>query len=300
MAPRKIKKKDDDFGTRAEMKTFYLNELTHSWSERIPTQLAEEVAADYDRVAIKVYKVKDCSQPAINDIYPLKIQTFTLQSPTLVKHLKGILAAESLFLEETAVATFREPFKALFFCCDKIRALQDEAEEHSVLKTHLTLLMDIIDEIFGDVMTRLENMKASGLISYDLAWTYFPRGSTLFCGLQDSTRVLRIIETQEQHYYLTVQCQEIAFDGSRFSWRPTNVTIPSFKGNVPIVSLMNYPLEFHPDQEGVKKRLVERAKKVLEYQCIEYRDYHGVAIFKQGGPEQKHNVSQFSSVTLRK
>jgi len=45
MAPRKIKKKDDDFGTRAEVKTFYLNELTHSWSERIPTQLAEEVAA---------------------------------------------------------------------------------------------------------------------------------------------------------------------------------------------------------------------------------------------------------------
>jgi len=27
MAPRKIKKKDDDFGTRAEVKIFYLNEL---------------------------------------------------------------------------------------------------------------------------------------------------------------------------------------------------------------------------------------------------------------------------------
>lgn len=71
-----------------------------------------------------------------------------------------------------------------------------------------------------------------------------------------------------------------------------NVDIPKFDGNLPIINLTNYPLEFHPDRDRVKVRLTERGKKVLEYQELKYCEYEGLAIFKQDMLEKKPNVSQ--------
>jgi hypothetical protein len=251
-----------------------------------------------------------------------------LQSPTLVTHLKPILEVEGVFLEETEVAHLAAPFKALFFCYDKILKSHDTAEGSksqllhpswampnsswdiplpempqnkyadfdflgidTVLRQHLKLLVDLMDEMFGEDKARLKNMRASGLISYDLAWTYFRRDCTVFCGLQDTTRALRVTDT-EYSKPPVIRCWEIAFDGEKFSWRLMNVDIPKFDGNLPIINLTNYPLEFHPDRDRVKVRLTERGKKVLEYQELKYCEYEGLAIFKQDMLEKKHNVSQ--------
>jgi hypothetical protein len=267
MPPRK---KDADFGISTEVKIFYLNPRTGNWTEKEPKKLTAVVAKAHDGVAIKVYKVQDERKPKINGVAPLKFHMIDLQSPILVTHLKPILEVEGVFLEETEVAHMAAPFKALFFCYDKILKSHDTAEGSksqllhpscampnsswdiplpempqkkyadfdflgidTVLRQHLKLLVDLMDEMFGEDKARLKNMRASGLISYDLAWTYFRRDCTVFCGLQDTTRALRVTDTEysKPPVYppkMVIRCWEIAFDGEKFSWRLMNVDIPKF------------------------------------------------------------------------
>jgi hypothetical protein len=64
----------------------------------------KKVTKSHDRVAIKIYKIKDHDQETISGRTPLKIYAF-----------KNIVKDENVFLETTEVAKFKEPFKPLFF-----------------------------------------------------------------------------------------------------------------------------------------------------------------------------------------
>jgi hypothetical protein len=87
-----------------------------------------------------------------------------------------------------------------------------------------------------------------------------------------------------------INCEEIAFDGETFAWKPTDFIIPAFAGNLPVTELPNYPLSFHEDPEGVKERLMVRAKKTLEYQDLAYCEYSGVGLLASACGLQRHNV----------
>ena len=90
---------------------------------------------------------------------------------------------------------------------------------------------------------------------------------------------------------MLINCEEIAFDGESFAWKPIDFKIYSFVGNLPVTELPNYPLSFHADQEGVKERLIARAKRTLEYQELHYCEYSGVGLLSIGCAVQRHNVS---------
>ena len=287
--------KDADFGTSTIVKTFYEGKNSfgnnYDWVDYPPKQLNKKVAKSHDRVAIKIYKIKDHEQETISGRTPLKIHALDLQSPVLVHALKDIVKDENVFLETTEVAKFKEPFKPLFFCYDKIMALYNSPDTTGILKEHLRLLTQVMNEIFGPFMTHLKHLRTSGLMSFKLAWTYFPRESLVYCGAEDSMRVCRVVDTAycDRPARLAINCEEITFDGDSFSWQPITLDIPAFPGNLPINLLPNYPLSFHDDQEGVRARLTARAKKVLEYQSLKYCDYSGIAILAQKCA-QKHNV----------
>ena len=154
-----------------------------------------------------------------------------------------------------------------------------------------------MDELFLPIFAKLKNLKASGFITYDLAWMFFPRDSLVFSNASDCTRVLKVLDTgysQCMDPKFVIESQEIAFDGKAFAWKGVTVNIPPLAGNVPITLLPNYPLDFHAGKEEVRERLVERARKVLGYQDLEYHEYEGIAIAIEGCSAEKHNVSRLS------
>ncbi len=218
-----ISGKDADFGTIPSIKTFYEGKGSgnghFNWVDSPPKQLNKKVAKANNRVAIKIYKIKDHEQETISGRTPLKIHLVELQSPILVAALKGIVKDENVFLEATETAKFQEPFKPLFFCYDKIMALYEKTELDGVLKQHLRLLVQVMGDLFGGFMSQLKNLRASGLISYKLAWTYFPRDNLVYCGSEDCMRVGRAVDTQYicggngQPPRMVINCEEIAFDG---------------------------------------------------------------------------------------
>lgn len=290
--------KDPEFGTSASVKIFYegknSNPNHYNWTETPPKQLNEKVARANNRVAIKIFKIKDHEQPTISGKTPLKIHSIEIQSAILVAALKDIVKDEGMYLETTESAKFQQPFKPLFFCYDKIMALYDKTKSGGVLKQHLKLLVQVMDEMFGSFMNHLKHLNASGLISYKLAWTYFRKDAMLFCPSTDSERIFRVVATSYVTHpvpHMLINCEEIGFDGETFAWRATSKQIPCFAGNLPVTELPVYPLEFHDDPEAVKERLTVRAKKALEYQELTYCEYTGVGLLKTQCGMQRHNVS---------
>jgi hypothetical protein len=107
---------------------------------------------------------------------------------------------------------------------------------------------------------------------------------------------------QPPQIQLNIACEEIAFDGNTFAWKPVLLSIPVFGGNLPVVDLPHYPLSFHDDPEGMKERLTIRAKKALEYQELTYCEYSGVALKPTPCGVERHNVSNLlhSQIALTK
>lgn len=289
--------RDPSFGTSSIIKTFYEGPNScngyYNWVETPPKQLKKKIALAYDRVAIKVHKIRDSEQTTISGHTPLKIHMIHIQSPILIEAIKDILKEESVFLDASEVAIFVEPFKPLYFCNDKIMALHRRTDDNTILKQHLSLLVQVMGDIFGSLIAQLKHLNIGELISYKLAWTYFPRNSTVFCGTGDCERLCRVVDTQ----YVTtppqmeIRAQELCFDGESFVWKPVTLAVPLFSGNLPITELPSYPLSFHKDKEGVKGRLSARGKKVLDYQELVYCEYAGIGIYKDACETKKHNVS---------
>lgn len=268
-----------------------------NWVEKPPKQLSEKIVKANTAVAIKLYKIKDYEQPTISGKTPLKIHSVEVQSPLLVAALKPILKDADMFIETSEPAKFQEPFKPLFFSFDKILELTARTKKEGILKQHLELLVTVMEELFGSFMTHLKNLNASGLISYKLAWTYFPKGTMLFCTSKDCERVCRVVSTQyvgansAEPPSLAINCEEISFDGEIFAWKPITLKNHQFGGNRPVTELSNYPLSFHEDPESVKERLTTRAIKKLDYQELTYCEYNGVALQVSGCGVSRHNVS---------
>lgn len=293
-----IQEKDPEFGSNPVIKTFYEGKNSghghYDWVETPPKQLKEKTARAYDRVAIKIYKIKDTNQNTIAGRTPLKIHAIDVQSPLLVAALKPIVQGAGVFLDEHDIAKFTDPFKPLYFCYDKIIGLRDHVIKDPVFQHHLALLAELMAELFDTMRQKLCNLRQSRLINFDLAWTYFPKGTILFCGTEDCERLFRVLDTtymcDREGKRLEISCEHIVFNGMTFEWETITVIIPAFGENVPITTLPHYPLEFHTNIASLKSRLTARGAKVLDYQGLEYREYTGTGL---GEKCKKHNVSYY-------
>ncbi|KAK3076236.1 hypothetical protein LTS18_013552, partial [Coniosporium uncinatum] len=67
--------------------------------------------------------------------------------------------------------------------------------------------------------------------------------------------------------------------------------VESFKGPRKITGLACYPLKYHKDPEGVKKQLIERGKRFVAMQGMNYRFHKGLAFQKKKKAVAKVNIN---------
>ncbi|KAF4979590.1 hypothetical protein FZEAL_4219 [Fusarium zealandicum] len=293
-----VSHKDPTFGADTVIKTLYEGRNSdrgdYDWVDFPPREISKAAARSQDRVAIKVYKIKDVLKGRISGRYPLKYHQVDAQNPLLVAALEPILKKENVYLDVHDVATFKEPFRPLWFCQDDIRDLYRETKPDDPLKGFLQLFLRVLDEIFRDLKTKRRHLLDKGLIDYRTAWTLFPRDSTLYSYGLNSEFIGKVEGTEcdadqgDGHLVITVKV--LTFNGEEFIWRKKSLTITGFIGNKPICELRHYPFDMHKDQESIKNRLVARGKKVLDLQSLTYRSYNGIALHPGGEGVEKHNV----------
>ncbi|KAK2829901.1 hypothetical protein FQN49_007142 [Arthroderma sp. PD_2] len=285
-------------GGDALIKTFYeakdSREDRRTWVDYPPKQLSKSASKAQGRAAIKVYKINDKDQPVIGGRPTLKYFKVAIQSPLLVAALKDIVEKDEIYLEPTEVAEFTTPFAPLYFHSDEITDLLKDAEKGSAFREHLELLLDLMDDMFEETRSRIKPLQASGLVSFNLLWAYFPTGSPAYIWEGECESLGKVVGTEivkaEHCSFLRLRCKIMVFDGETYVWEDYNTLIPSFHGNIPITDLDHYQLRFHENPEAVKSRLMKRARKALDYQGLTYGSYTGIAIYRCKEGQRKYNV----------
>lgn len=218
-----------------------------------------------------------------------------IQSPILIAALKNILQKEDFHLEPTEIATFKLPFRPLWFCYDEIAALHRSNTDES-LKPHLQLLIKVMGDVFASMKIHLKNLQSSGLISFKLAWTYFPKDCIVYSPDKDCEKLCKVVDTEYLKdncgdIHLIVKAEEIVFDGETFAWNETKLIIKAFDGNQPVTELDHYPLSFSKDAAQIKAKLSARGERVLDYQGLTYCEYSGLGVYNDDATKnEKHNV----------
>ncbi|KAK3387869.1 P-loop containing nucleoside triphosphate hydrolase protein [Podospora didyma] len=290
-----------ELGSSPSIKTLYegpnSHDTSYEWVDYPPKQLSKSAAKAQDRVAIKVFKIKDTDKPVISGRASLRYHMIEIQNPLLVAALAEILKKQEMHLDVNENATFRHPFPELFFGYDDIVTAYQALEKDGTsdpLRPFLLLLIKLLDDMFAETRAKLENLRASGLVSFKLAWAYFPRNTTMITWGNNCELLAKVTDTSYHCagglHFMVIEGKVLRFNGRGFQWEDYQVKLRSFGGNKPITELPAYPLEFHDGAEDVKARLTERGRKVLEYQGLAYVNYSGIAIHHEGKNVQKHNV----------
>ncbi|KAL7792087.1 hypothetical protein V8C37DRAFT_416451 [Trichoderma ceciliae] len=292
--------KDPNFGSSPIIKTFYDKNTSdtyssHEWVDYPPKQMSKSAARAQERVAIKVYKIRDHRKPCISGRIPLNYHKIEVQNLTLVAALAPIVKKENFHLDVNEAATFEDPFRSLWFCQDDIKELYKKAESSDPLKSYLKLFIQVLDDLFREMIIKRRNIQTSRLVDFRTAWTLFPRGSTVYSFGINAEFLSKVESTnyvnKSSGNALHVKTKILKFNGEKFVWQEQILPIDEFEGNKPILELGHYPLEFHQDPKDVERRLTARGRKVLDLQGLQYRLYTGIALHHAGKDcIEKHNV----------
>ncbi|KAF2127504.1 P-loop containing nucleoside triphosphate hydrolase protein [Dothidotthia symphoricarpi CBS 119687] len=162
------------------------------------------------------------------------------------------------------------------------------------------LLLGYIDEDYAKTRKALKPMLKAGTITYDLCWALFKPNTIAFTptyGNKDDARCFKVDFAYEYESWLSgakswyVNGRYLEYDGKVFGLGDHEVQIPAFKGHKKITSLAAYPLKYHRDPEGIKKRLIERGIKFVGLQGMNYRLQKGIAYQKVKNTIAKFNIN---------
>ncbi|KAI4909816.1 hypothetical protein J4E85_011492 [Alternaria conjuncta] len=159
------------------------------------------------------------------------------------------------------------------------------------------LLLSYIDEDYTATRKALRPMLKAGTITYDLVWALFKPNTIAFTPTyhnKDDPRCFKVETAYEYESWMTgvkswyVDGKYLEYDGKSFGLGDHQITIQAFKGHKKITSLSAYPLKYHKDPESIKKQLVDRGKKFVALQGMNYRLQKGIAYMKH-----KNNIIRF-------
>jgi len=291
--------KDSVMGASPIVKTLFegknSTESVIDWQDYPPRQISKSAAKAQDRVAIKIYKVKDKDQPVISGHFALCYHRIDVQNPLLIAALEPILKKEDVYLDSHEVAVFKAPFRSLYFSYDEIAERHHGLTANDPLRPFTNLLLRVLDDVFAEIRTKRKQLVPKGLVSFQHAWSYFRRDSILLSHGLNCDVLCKIVDT---HYKvvspsvtkLRVRVKQLTFNGDAFVWEEQMLDIAPFDGNRPVTELRHYPLDFHSDSAGMQETMRNRGTMVLDYQGLHYALYNGIAIHRDAKGIQKHNV----------
>lgn len=165
-------------------------------------------------------------------------------------------------------------------------------------RRQMRVLVKYLDKDYAKIKESLNPMLENGLITFDLMWALWKPDTLAYAttyGSDDEPRAFKVETSERQSslmrgdfYYIDGKYFE--FDGKRFGFGGLTEEIAEFQGARRITSLPCYPLKYHKDEEGVRKKLVDRGKKFVSLAGVHYKAYKGIAYQKR----RKGQITKFN------
>ncbi|KAF2839139.1 ATPase [Patellaria atrata CBS 101060] len=263
-----------------------------TWVAEEPTDVPE--AAENNETAKFAIIVRNAKSP--DSRKRLEAAEIVIQSPRLKDVLSEVLKDYPGVACELKRLIFEAPFKPFVHRWADLLAYEKRRDLEETTREHLKLLMDTLRYEIGDAIKAFEDYVQHGVITYEHLWMVFQPGSVIVAEHRGPLSAFEL----ERSEYMSNQCGNfvrlfsdcVDFNGSNFGRCREKIDIEEFYGTKKIVSLNAFPLAFHPDQENVRKSLIERGKVFEQLAGYEYRSYSGPAItWDREGNEQTVQVS---------
>ncbi|KAL9093035.1 MAG: hypothetical protein Q9165_004173 [Trypethelium subeluteriae] len=299
--------KDAEIGMQCGYKNLYSGKEDKrgrfQWQDTPPDDLGTVVEdAESAKWALLVRNVKAYNDPR----RVLKIHSIVVQSPLLKGLLGEVLQGYPGVTVELDRLEFSGRFEPIIHRWSefkgKIEELQHprdaslQSKKDITTREHAELLQTILVKEFQDVVEVGQDMKAKGVMTFDLLWTLFQPGSLIYTRQENQDRVFKLHSSkygEDRHgnpvFWLT--CKYVDFDGSKFGTIKLNLSIHSYAGTRTITSLSAFPFALHRNTKELSERLVTRGTKFESLAGSHYKGYSGIG-WKQGsfGEKDKYAV----------
>ncbi|KAL8822187.1 MAG: hypothetical protein Q9191_007072 [Dirinaria sp. TL-2023a] len=229
-----------------------------------------------DQFAVVVMKKRCTTAKGGSETERIRIRSPLIKAALIeaLKDYPGYSTAESLF-----GIMLNAPFESLVHNWE---ILDNLAESHSDAETrgHLQVLQDAIRPVVEKPLKKFEECKLHGNITYSSLWTIFRPGQFIY---RKDYLGREVIEKIQSTYYdcskgddiFRVVSDAVCWDGARFGTGTSTGNFGDEGGAMSLSDLPAMPLEMHPDREGIKARVLKRARKFASLTKCEVKTFTG-------------------------
>ena len=279
---------DNEFGVDCEIRTYEKRYNSRGeykklqvGQQRFLSEKSESKLKDHDhRFAMVYMRCYDKNE----EICSTELH---IQSPHIKKALREVVRSYPGVNLDTKEIIIKGLPKCLFHYRAELADYGSKLQDHIAIEhlefvqnyTYRQLINQFISYcIFMEGGTNLPGLESSNL------WMAFRPGELIFTVEHDSPRIMRFcsMKPSSAHSW-TIEAEYLDSDGEKFGYRKRYITIDSYDGYCPLIKLLAYPLDVHPDRQLVVASLVKRGQKFVSLQGIQYRYYNGnvTSIYRQ-------------------
>ncbi|KAL8889315.1 MAG: hypothetical protein Q9205_003480 [Flavoplaca limonia] len=268
------------------------------------TETAEDADADeYDQYIFTVRRKFDWENKYTDTVVDIKSKPLK----EALTHVMGAVKGVS-FAEETPIV---DP-NMLFLYLEELRThmkelkSQSKSEKKKKLRKaaavkfgHVKVLIKYLDKDYAETKKTLYPLLDSNTITFDLLWALFKSNEIAYCPTYsnpDEPRAFKIEYATKENSFMkgtwyNIEGRYLEYDGKQFGMGTMEVEVEQFKGPRKISSLACYPLKYHKDAESLKLKLIERGKKFVALEGMNYRFHKGMGFYKKKRQVIKVNIN---------
>ncbi|KAG0646134.1 aaa-tob3 [Hyphodiscus hymeniophilus] len=308
---RKEKKGKKKRGSKLEFKR-----VDQLWDSTIHnyklTDTAEdEESSEYDQYLFNVRRTFDWEGKFKTTVVDIKSKLIKEALNEVMDGVKGVsLVEETPSVDPNLLFLYLEDLRKS--CKDlKNKKITEKKGKKKLKKRnetkrkHIKVLIKYLDKDYSSTKKTLYPMLESGIITFDLLWALYKPNTLAFTttyGSADEPRAFKIELAEKEFSFIkgewyNIEGRYLEYDGKTWgmdvltSLGTMDCDVQGFKGARKITSLNCYPLKYHKNEPKLRAELIERGKKFVSLQGVNYKSHEGLAYYKKRKQIIKVNIN---------
>ena len=223
---------------------------------------------------------KDARHPASDQ----PIHSIMIQSPLIKKVLRDIFVDNPYnYLDSDSKAVIQtSPFDSLVIHWDKLQHVA-EHDQCIEVSNHVKLLMNTVQPTLEEPLQIIKMISQHRAVSFDFLWTIFKPGVNVYLDFDASSfgldRLARVTDCRyTEATVFEVFSESIVWSTNGFTLSPVSSIIKRYEGTCDIISLVTFPLQFHPEQVNIKENMLERGRCYEKLGGLHFKSYTGEVV----------------------
>ncbi|OBT65924.1 hypothetical protein VE03_05483 [Pseudogymnoascus sp. 23342-1-I1] len=265
----------------------------------------DEESAEYDQYLFNVRRTFDWEGKYKTTLIDIKSKLLKEAMNGIMDGVKGVsLVEEAPAIDPNLLFLYLEDLRKLMKDLKSKRKGEVKMKKKEVKKNdekikHIKVLLKYLDKDYAETKKTLYPMLESGLITFDYLWALYKPNTLAYTttyGTLDEPRAFKIEYAEKEASFMkgewySIEGKYLEYDGKAWGMGTMDCDVPAFKGARKITSLACYPLEYHKEEEKVRKELIERGKKFVSLQGVHYKSHEGLAYYKKKRQVIKVNIN---------